>query len=202
MCWYGVFRLPQEARQQRKAADDRATQAREWRQKALEGNVASKQQQQQQAKAGGKRKAGDGQGEEAGAKAGGKQQGQGQKQGKQQQEQGQGPANKKARKEGGAAGEEGADLKFARIEVEGGEARRGRERKWGQRRRRDEARQRTASSRRTSATAGLQESRTAHFKPKFAELQGCVLRACSPRRYALGTGEAWQLEHFDGGQHV
>ncbi|GLC33579.1 hypothetical protein PLESTB_000091000 [Pleodorina starrii] len=116
----------EEARQRRKASEETAAKAKEWKQNALRGNVDGKQQQQQQGKqqqgkqqqqlAGSKRKGAAG---EEPAAAGGKQ--------AKPQAQGQGQGAKKARREdptaaggAGSGGEEQPDFKFARIEVEEG----------------------------------------------------------------------------------
>ncbi|KAG2483321.1 hypothetical protein HYH03_017822 [Edaphochlamys debaryana] len=123
-----LHRKVEEARKRRKVSSENAAEAKEWRQKALRDNVQQKQQQQlhqakakQGSQAGGKRKQGEGEGAEGGVergKAAGKQQRLGAGGGAAPQ-----PAAKKARREGagGSGGEEDADFKFARIELEGRE---------------------------------------------------------------------------------
>ncbi|GIM06995.1 hypothetical protein Vretimale_11211 [Volvox reticuliferus] len=110
----------EEARQRRKAPENTAAKAREWRQNTLRGNVAAKQQQQQQQQqqmlAGAKRKNSAAEEPATGSDTPGG--------GKHAKLQGQGPQlAKKVRREdhgGASSGEEQLDFKFARIEVEDG----------------------------------------------------------------------------------
>ncbi|EFJ45299.1 hypothetical protein VOLCADRAFT_121188 [Volvox carteri f. nagariensis] len=110
----------EEARQRRKASEETAAKAKEWKQNALRDNAAAKQQQAKQQLAGSKRKSGVGEGPVGGdTAAGAKSPGHlGQAQGKSQ-----GQSAKKARREdqaGGSSGEDPVDFKFPRIELEDG----------------------------------------------------------------------------------